>query len=472
VIAWLRPGRASLRVRVTAAAALLVTVSSAMTGFLGSWLLRQQLIERDDEQLRAVAHVVQRSGQNFGRIPDARPRRLPGNVVVFSVAGGKIVHVFSEQPEEPLPHLSAAQEAANTGPLTVRTVGHEWRVTVQATSAGQHLVLALSIDDINATVGRLVLIDLMAGAGSVVVLAFAGLLLVRASLTPLTRIEETAEQIAAGNLSERIDHPNSRTEVGRLAAALNTMLGNVEAAYLARAEGEAQARDSEERMRQFVADASHELRTPLTAIRGLAEFGLQQGSEASHGELIRLLTRVQRESVRMGLLVDDLLLLAQLDQDRPLELGPVDLASIAAESIHAARAVQPGRPIALLGDPDPVIVLADSLRLRQVIDNLVSNALRHTPADTPVSVLVCGGPATGDLVVSDHGPGMTAEHAARAFERFYRTDNARSRASGGTGLGLSIVAALVTAHGGTITLDTSPGRGAAFRVSLQRFSCS
>jgi two-component system OmpR family sensor kinase len=219
-------------------------------------------------------------------------------------------------------------------------------------------------------------------------------------------------------------------------------------------------------MRRFVADASHELRTPLTSVRGLAEFYLQQGETAPPAEVTRLMTGIQAEAARMGRLVDDLLLLARFDEDRPLDTHPVDLASVAAEAVRSARAVQPGRPVTLLAAPEPVVVTADATRLRQIIDNLVSNAMQHTPAGTPVTVTVAAGPGHGQLTVADTGPGMPAEQAARVFERFYRTDRARSRASGGTGLGLSIVAALVAAHGGTVTVDTAPGRGASFGVQL------
>jgi two-component system OmpR family sensor kinase len=331
---------------------------------------------------------------------------------------------------------------------------------------GRYQIVALNIDDVNSTVTRLALIDTAAGAGSIILLAVVGLLLIRASLAPLTRIEGTAAAIAAGDLSQRIAQPTERTEVGRLAAVLNTMLGRIETAYQARAEGEARAKDSEDRMRRFVADASHELRTPLTSVRGLAEFGLLQGTSASHAELTRLIARIQQEAARMGLLVEDLLLLAQLDQDRPLDLRPVDLASIAAEAVHAGRAAAPSRPITLRAVSYPVIVYADDTRLRQVLDNLIGNALRHTPGDTPVTVTVEAGPGHGNFTVADSGPGMTAGQASRVFERFYRTDLARSRASGGTGLGLSITAALVAAHCGTISLDTRPGQGAAFTVAL------
>ena len=253
--------------------------------------------------------------------------------------------------------------------------------------------------------------------------------------------------------------------MGRLAESLNTMLARIEAAYRAREDGEARALDSEDRMRQFVADASHELRTPLTSVRGLAEFSLQQGTGASAAELLRLMTLIHAEATRMGRLVEDLLMLAQFDQDRPVDRHPVDLSSIAARSVLAARLIQPGRPIGLHADA-PVIVDGDAERLRQVADNLIGNALQHTPRGSAVGVTVRDRAGGAELIVADQGPGMTADQASRVFERFYRTDLARSRARGGNGLGLSIAAALVAAHDGTITVGTGPGRGAAFTVRL------
>jgi two-component system OmpR family sensor kinase len=218
-------------------------------------------------------------------------------------------------------------------------------------------------------------------------------------------------------------------------------------------------------MRRFVADASHELRTPLTSVRGLAEFSLQQGTGASAAELLRLMTLIHAEATRMGRLVEDLLMLAQFDQDRPVDRHPVDLSSIAARSVLAARLIQPGRPIGLHADA-PVIVDGDAERLRQVADNLIGNALQHTPRGSAVSVTVRDQAGEGELIVADQGPGMTADQASRVFDRFYRTDRARSRARGGNGLGLSIAAALVAAHDGTITVGSQPGRGAAFTVRL------
>jgi two-component system OmpR family sensor kinase len=193
-----------------------------------------------------------------------------------------------------------------------------------------------------------------------VLLAAIGLPLVRVSLALLARIEDAAEAIAAGDLSRRIDRSSSDTEVGRLAGALNTMLGRIETAYRAREEGEARARDSEDRMRRFIEDASHELRTPLTSVRGLAEFSLQQGEPAAREELIRLMTRIQQEAKRMGLLVEDLLLLAELDEDRPLVRYPVDLSTCTAEAVQVALAVQRTHPLTLVTAADPVIISADA----------------------------------------------------------------------------------------------------------------
>ena len=243
------------------------------------------------------------------------------------------------------------------------------------------------------------------------------------------------------------------------------MLASIEAAYRARADGEARALESEDRMWRFIADASHELRTPLTSMRGLAEYGLQQGLEAGPEELLRLMSLIAGDACRMGRLVDDLLLLARFDAGRTLERRPVDLASIAAEAVQQARIVAAGRPITLEA-AEPVIVDADAERLRQIIDNLIGNAIQHTPAGTPVAVSVSSEPESGRLTVADRGPGMTQEQASHVFERFYRTDDARTRARGGAGLGLAIAASLAAAHGGELTVDTQPGHGAAFHLRL------
>jgi two-component system, OmpR family, sensor kinase len=475
----LRPGNrlrtwlanASLRVRVMIAAAVLVMVTSAVMGALGTTVLRGYLFDRADAQLLTFASVVSRvRGWPPPKLVPGGPAQLPSSFLVEGVsAAGRVQVLRGSMRGVSPPKLSAAQLHGPARPFTAGAAGdpgHSWRVLVRPQADGRRVVIAYGLDALNGTVTRLEIADAAAGAVAIVLLAAIGLPLVRVSLAPLSRIEDAAEAIAAGDLSRRIDHAAADTEVGRLAAVLNTMLGRIEAAYRARAEGEGRARDSEDRMRRFVADASHELRTPLTSVRGLAEFSLQQGEAASHAELIRLMTRIQQEAARMGLLVEDLLLLAHLDEDRPLDQEPVDLSSIAAEAAGVARASQPGHRLTLVASPDPVIVSADRARLRQVIDNLISNAFQHTPAGTLVVVAVDAVSGHGQLLVTDNGPGMTAEQASRVFERFYRTDQSRSRARGGTGLGLSIVAALVHAHQGTIAVETRPGHGAAFRVRL------
>jgi two-component system OmpR family sensor kinase len=352
------------------------------------------------------------------------------------------------------------------------------------------------VSSIYRTLDGLALIDLIVSAVVLVALAIAGIAIVRSSLRPLTDIELTAEAIAAGDLSRRVPDRDPRTEVGRLGRSLNTMLAQVEAAFHAREKSEAAARWSEERMRQFVADASHELRTPLTAIRGYAEYYRQRGGSTGNGarhaapdstepglaadgrlsepDVDRIMQRVEQESARMGVLVEDMLLLARLDQQRPIERRPVDLLTLAADAVQDARMIAPNRKIELtVGNDAAFLILGDEARLRQVISNLMSNALTHTPDGTPIDVRILAHGPDGHLPVpsvtlevDDHGPGLSQEQAERVFERFYRADQARRRKTGGTGLGLAIVSALVAAHGGTTGVNTAPGDGATFWITL------
>jgi signal transduction histidine kinase len=335
----------------------------------------------------------------------------------------------------------------------------------------------------------------------VCILALAIVVVVRASLRPLVDIEATAGEIAAGHLNRRVPERDPRTEIGSLGRSLNTMLSQIEAAFHAQEESEAAAHRSEERMRRFIADASHELRTPVTAIRGFAEYYRQRGGLVRHWgpeeapgttgsgadagpaetrltpvDLDRIMGRVEKEAARMGLLVEDLLLLARLDKQRPLTRQPVDLLSLAADAVHDARLLAPNRAIDLSVQPGAAfLVIGDEQRLRQVIGNLMSNALTHTPDGVAVQISLSTGtldPQAGNhtpavlLDVTDQGPGMTQEQARRVFERFYRADQARTRATGGSGLGLAIVAALVSAQGGVASVRTEQGQGATFRIAL------
>jgi two-component system OmpR family sensor kinase len=293
------------------------------------------------------------------------------------------------------------------------------------------------------------------------------------SLRPLHDIEQTAAAIGRGDLTRRVPEGPPSTELGRLSSALNAMLSQIETAFRARAASEAQAVRSEQRMRQFVADASHELRTPLTSIRGFAEL-YRHGAAPDAGAVVR---RIEDEASRMSLLVEDLLLLARLDEERPLRIEPVHLIELINDAAEAARAVAPDRPISVeLGEAAGALVVSgDQARLRQVVGNLVTNALTHTPAGTPVTLsLRADGAEHAVVEVADQGPGMTTEQAEQVFERFYRVDKARTRQAvggaglphSGAGLGLAIVAALVAAHHGSVSVQTAPGQGATFRVRL------
>jgi two-component system OmpR family sensor kinase len=374
--------------------------------------------------------------------------------------------------------------AAGTGrPVVVEAAdGTDWLLMSRDVSDGLTVIAGVDLDKDDATLARLVALQVIVGLVILVLLGSAAYVLVRNSLRPLTEVERTARAIAAGDLSQRVPAGDEHTEVGRLSLALNGMLARIERSFRAQQASEEQARASETRMRRFVADASHELRTPLTSIRGFAEL-YRQGAVGSPEETARLMQRIESEGARMGVLVEDLLQLARLDQQRPLTITPVDLAEVAGDAVHDARAVQPDRPISLHLDEslsEVPVVLGDEARLRQVVSNLVTNALVHTPRTAPVTVRISDEPAAGDasadgddggvvvLQVADQGPGMAPEDAARVFERFYRADPSRARTAGGTGLGLAIVSALVAAHGGTVHLDTASGRGAAFTVRLPR----
>jgi two-component system OmpR family sensor kinase len=286
---------------------------------------------------------------------------------------------------------------------------------------------------------------------------------VRRAFRPLTQIEDTAAAIAAGDLARRIPEPAAQDEVASLSHSLNAMLAQIEQSFAVR-------QASEERMRQFVADASHELRTPLAAVRGYAEL-YRQGAVTDPEDVTGTMRRIEDESIRMGGLVNDLLLLTRLDRQRPLERGPVDLTVLAADAVQDARALDPTRQVRLVGisgDIEPTTIEGDEAKLRQVVTNLVGNAVNHTPEGTGIEIAVgCGAPGHARLEVRDHGNGVDPVKARKVFERFYRADPSRVRGhGGGNGLGLAIVAAIVNAHDGQVGVAPTPGGGATFVVEL------
>ena len=342
--------------------------------------------------------------------------------------------------------------------------GPRFRVQVSNSADGDQIILALPLDNVDATLHRLLLVEGAVTLAALVAAMGLGWWLVRVGLRPLEDMEDTADAIAGGELGRRVPGEDTRTEVGRLARALNVMLARIQQAFAERDATESELRASEDRLRRFVADASHELRTPLAAVSAYAEL-FSRGASSRPEDLERVMLGIRGETARMGSLVEDLLLLARLDEGRELQRAPVELVEVAAEARDAALAVGPDWPV-VLEATEPVDLLGDRLRLRQVLDNLLANVRAHTPPGTATVIRVGRQGDQAVLAVTDDGPGLTDEQAALAFERFYRADPSRSRDSGGSGLGLSIVAAIVASAGGTATAGRGPLGGASFTVRL------
>src|SRR5581483_7442436 len=355
---------------------------------------------------------------------------------------------------------AVARASSHPQPFTVGTdpsSGDHYRVIAFRDDRGTVFVEGLSLADVDSSVSRLVGVEVLVTVLILGILGIVAFWVIRLGVRPIKQMTATATAIADGDLSQRVAPGHEGTEAGDLGVALNTMLTQIEHAFAERAASEA-------RLRQFIADASHELRTPVATIRGYAEL-YRRGGLAEGEELGQAMRRAEQESVRMGSLIDDLLLLARLDQGRPIEHAPVDLGVLAVDAVADARARAHDRRITASVE-EGVVVDGDEHRLRQVVANLVGNALVHTPDDAAIDVRVHREGATALLEVRDEGPGMSPDVAARAFERFYRADPSRSRHHGGSGLGLSIVRAIVDAHHGSVALDTALGHGTTVRISL------
>lgn len=470
--------RVSLRTQLVGVVLLLGALTVITTSVVVAVLLRSQLIEAVDDELQQSARpIVERVAR--GDLPPPPPsaaedpfRRSALSVTVLDESGAVVAEQAPTSTDlggpalPPLDQQTVAEQAGR--PFTVDAEGGgSWRAVALVVGDGS-VVIALPLTAVQQTMRQLIVIDVALAVVALVVLAVLARWAVSASLRPLVEVERTAHAIASGDLSQRVPEHPSTTEVGRLSASLNAMLAQIETAVTEQRHAAEAAQESEERMRRFVADASHELRTPLTSIRGFAEL-YRQGAVPPGASLDQTMGRIEDEARRMGLLVDDLLLLARLGQQRRVERLPVDLVPLATEVVHDAALVSPSHPVSLQLPPDqqPAVVLGDDARLRQVLSNLVRNALTHTPEGTPVRVGIIPRGEDVAVVVSDDGPGMTPEQAQRAFDRFYRADAARSRATGsGSGLGLAIVAALVAAHGGTVDLQAEPGQGTTVTVHL------
>jgi two-component system OmpR family sensor kinase len=479
----------SLRTRLLLLLVALAVVGLAAADFASYRALHNYLYDRVDQQLEAAVapFSVRLSEQAGGEVaaggearafgprptggggPGPGPSSLPsGTYSQLQTADGEVLahtpaRVYGER--IPLPRVPADLEPTgpeeNLSPITVgeRGGGSERFRLAAATVAegGLVSVVAVPLGDTEATLSRLALIELVVSGAILLALALAAWWLVGVGLAPLRRMGEVAGQIAAGDLSRRVDPDNDRTEVGRLGRSLNAMLVQIEKAFAERAAGE-------RRLRRFLADASHELRTPLASIRGYSEL-YRIGAAREPAEVERAMDRIEAESARMGGLVDDLLTLARVDEVREPAREPLDLRELLEDARDDARAAAPEREIGL-NPTGPVAIEADGDALRRVFANLLRNAIVHTPEGTPIELSLASTEGWATVTVRDHGPGLPAGDPNAVFERFWRDSAARGRDDGGAGLGLAIVAALVSAHGGRVEAENAPGGGALFTVRL------
>jgi two-component system OmpR family sensor kinase len=465
-------GQWSVRARLIVGVGALVAVALLITAGTSVVLMRTYLTNQLDSQLSVVSGRVLEHAEvgspAAGLPPSTSNGQLPTPyfLTVLNANGGVLGQVggsdVTDQSRPDFSSLTAARvrslgNHASTIPSVDGSDGY--RIRAVARSDGTSAVLAISLHSVDSAVSRLILTALLTALAALILVLLLSALVVRLGMRPLVDMQATSEVISRGDLSQRLPVTSTGTEVGRLGASFNTMLERIEAAF-------AEKEHSEQLLRQFVADAGHELRTPLATIRGYAELA-RTGALADDTAYEQAHVRIEAEAARMGVLVDDLLLLARLDQHRPLNPIQVDIDAVAMDAVADAQIRDPDREITYSAPADAAIAYVDSDRIRQVITNLLSNALVHTTPGTPVHVQVestTGGEIR--IIVRDHGPGVTPEAAAHLFQRFYRVDASRTRSRGGSGLGLAIVESVVTASGGTVTCESSPQDGSTFTVTL------
>ena len=471
----------SLRNRLILATLALGTVAIAASDFAASNSLRSFLINQADSQLSDVvqtsmlrldrAGIESENSNEEGAENGFRPLRplgavptttavtlldLEGNIV------GQIGGEFANSIDAGEFHKLTPAEVISHNGLPFTIPGNHGEPDIRAIarplpSGEGTVIISVALDSVEETVAGLTGIFFLISFIVLISIAVVARSLIKLTLKPLNQIEKTAAAIAEGDLSARLPEVNPKTEVGRLTGSLNTMLSRIEESFAVRTA-------SESKLRRFVADASHELRTPLTAIRGFAELH-RQGAVVGEEKTKELISRIEKESIRMSSLVEDLLLLARLDQSRELTIDPVDINHLVKEAVASARAAGPDHEITISTMNDEVFVLGDSMRIHQAIANLLANARTHTPAGTKISVDILQDELETRISVSDTGPGLSESDQERAFERFFRADPSRVRASGeGSGLGLAIVDAVMKAHGGSVEVKSKLGEGATFTI--------
>lgn len=463
-----------LRARLTALLVAFLTIATIGVGLTATIQLRSFLMQRQDSELQAESNLIgatlTTALDNQREIStDTLKSLVPSSTYVVSVThNGATLQTTLDNANTP--DLQSLSDRKQGTPITVKSVDgtERWRVVTGSAADGTtHYAVAVPMSRVNDIVERLIIVVAVGTFGVVLVGGVLGWFAVRRAMAPLRRIEDTARAIADGDLARRVPEIGTRDEVASLSHSLNVMLSRIEQSF-------ALQQRSEDRMRRFVADASHELRTPLATVRGYAEL-YRQGA-IGPSDVDSAMGRIEGEATRMAAMVDDLLLLTRFDnrESRHGQPAPrrdaVDLTVLAADAVQDALAVAPDRTIRLVGEHGPLaatLVTGDESSLRQVLNNLVNNALRYTPSGSPLEVQVGSDDSAAVIRVIDHGPGVPEESRDRIFERFYRADSSRNSADGGSGLGLAIVAAIVAAHDGTVGVtSTTPGPGATFTVTL------
>ncbi|MEA2481470.1 MAG: two-component system, OmpR family, sensor kinase [Thermoleophilaceae bacterium] len=455
---------ASLRGRLVAGVLVLAAVGMLLVGGVTYASQRSFQLSRVDSQLEGATFVLQRQFDGDHKPSERGPGGGP------PPGGGAPSDTFGQKRDRAGNVLDDAflfpDEASSKPDLpknipvgqaeTVDTAIGSYRVLATNARDGSITVAAIPMSATNQALESLLLVEGIVIAAVLTLVGGFALVVVRVGLLPLDRMGHTAAAIAGGDLSHRVATTDPRTEVGRLGLALNRMLDRLEDAFAAR-------EASQQRLRRFIADASHELRTPLVSIRGYAEL-FRMGAAREPDDVAKAMRRIEEEAARMGVLVEDLLTLARLDQVRDVTHGAVDLSVLARDAVDDARATSPDREIGL--DARPVAVTGDADQLRQVLANLLRNALVHTPEGTPIEVSVNRENGAVKLQVRDHGPGLPTDDADALFERFWRAEGGRERGKDGAGLGLAIVAGIVDGHAGSVSATNAPGGGAAFEVRL------
>jgi two-component system, OmpR family, sensor kinase len=470
----------SLLNRLTLGVVLLSAMGVIASDVAAQTLLRTYLTQQMDSELISVAGGslprVERAGIAYeareeneegdkARAAEVPLQRVPTSIsvtligpagIVLGQIGGDLNRTEITSYLQEITPEQVVERASR--PFTIETPNSDFRAIAQRLPSGLGtVVVAQSFEDIDRTLRRLQGLFILIGLVMILFIALASRKVITVGLRPLATVEATAVRIAEGDLTARLPDVKPNTEVGRLVKTLNTMLGRIEESFAARVE-------SESKLRRFVADASHELRTPITAIRGFAELH-RQGAVTGEEKTKELIGRIENESKRMGSLVEDLLLLARLDQSRQMSAEPVNLSKLVLDAVESARAAGPNHPVTFNNLDEEIYALGDNDRIHQVVANLLANARTHTPAGTLIDVSVSQGDDGVRIRIADNGPGLSKKDQERIFERFYRADSSRVRTDGeGTGLGLSIVDAVMRAHAGQVSVESEVGKGAAFTL--------